>query len=140
MRVSEPAAENYKKVCKNLAILAKSATPGEAQLTFSHATDRNKSLGGFIVAFALAVNLDSPFVVSIKMDIAFSADSNKIRLPITEVLLYAAAADLVRSKKQQDWTPHNAVLLLLFLTEAAIFNEELYAGDLLNIFARSITE
>ena len=74
------------------------------------------------------------------MDINFSADVENIRLPIAEVLLCAAAGDLARSKKQQDWTPHNAVLLPPFLTEAAILHGELEAGKLLKIFARSIME
>ena len=40
MRMSDPAAEKYKRVCEDfpiLAILTKSATPGKIQLTFSHA-------------------------------------------------------------------------------------------------------
>ena len=79
-------------------------------------------------------------MVSIKMDISFAADGENIRLPVTEVLLRAAAGNLARSKKQRDWTPHNAVLLPLFLTEAAILNRESDAGEILKIFARSITE
>ena len=78
----------------NLAILTKSATPGEAQLTFAHATVGNKSLGKYIVVFALAGYIDSPYVVSIKMYIAFAADSNNISLPITEVILCAAAGNI----------------------------------------------
>ena len=46
----------------------------------------------------------------------------------------------MQSKKQRDWTSHNAVLLPPFLTEAAILYGELDAGELLKIFARSITE
>ena len=74
------------------------------------------------------------------MDITFATDSNKIRTPITEVILRAAAGNLARSKNQQEWTPRNAVLLLPFLTEATVLNGELDAGELLNIFACSITE
>ena len=115
---SEPAAKKYKKVCDdfpNIAILTNSATPGEFQLMLAHATVGNKSLGESVVAFSLAVNLDSPSVVSINMYIDFSVYRKNIRLPITEVLLCAAAGNLVRSKKQQDWTPCNAVLLSPFL-------------------------
>ena len=49
MRTSEPAAEKYKKFCKdftNIAILTKSATPGEVQLTFGHLTVEIITLGG----------------------------------------------------------------------------------------------
>ena len=104
MCVSKSSAEKLQKVCEdfpNLAILTKSATPGKVQLTFVQTTVGNKSLGGSVVAFSLAGNLDSPSVVSIKMDIDFAADGDKIRLPITEVLLCAAAGDLTNSEKQR---------------------------------------
>ena len=85
MHASKPSAENYNKVFDyfhNLALLTKSSTPGEFQLTLVHATVGNKSLGGSVVAFALAGDLSSPSVVSLNIDIAFSADVDKIRLPI----------------------------------------------------------
>ena len=74
------------------------------------------------------------------MDTDFSTDGDKIRLPITEVLLRASVDELARSKNQRDWTPRNAVLLPTFLTEAAILNGGYDAGKLLKIFARSVTE
>ena len=143
MRTSKSAAKKYKKVCDefpNFAILTKSAMPGEVQLTFAHMTVGNKSLEESVVAFALAGDIDSPSVVSINMDIAFETEGDKICLPITEFLLRSAAGDLVRSKNQRDWTPRNAVLLPPFLTEAAILNLESDAGELLKIFAQSVTE
>ena len=48
MRASEPATDKFKKICEafpNLAIITKSSTPGEIQLTFGHADVGNKSLG-----------------------------------------------------------------------------------------------
>ena len=48
MRANEQDSEKYKKVCEdfpNFAILTKSATPGEVQLMFGHATIGNKSFG-----------------------------------------------------------------------------------------------
>ena len=143
MCASKPAVEKFKRVCEdfpNLAILTKSATPGEIQLTFGHSAVGNKSLGKSVVAFALVGDLSSPSVISLKIEIAFAADSDKICLPITEVLLCAAAADLAQSKKQRYCTPRNAVLLPPFLTEAAILHGESEAGELLNIFACSIIE
>ena len=98
MRASKPAAEKYKRVCEdfpNLAILAKSATPGKIQLTFDHAAVGNKSLGGSDAAFALAGNLSSPSVISFKIKIAFAVDSDKICPPIAEVLHCAAAGNLL---------------------------------------------
>ena len=92
------------------------------------------------MAFALAGSLNSPSVVSINMDIAFATDGEKIHLPITEVLLCDAAGDLARSKNQRDCTPSNAILLPQFLTGAAILNWGSDTGEILKIFARSITE
>ena len=143
VRASEPAADKFKRVCEdfsNLAILTKSSTLGKIQLPFGHAAFGNKSLGESVVAFALAGNLSSPSVISLKIEIAFAVDGDKIRLPIVEVLLRTTAANLTRSKKQRDWTPRNDVLLPTFLTEAAILHSESDVGKLLKIFARSITE
>ena len=143
MRKSELALEKYKKVCgnlPNLAILSKSAITGEVQLTLTHTSVGNKSLGEFIATFALTGSLNSPSVVLININIVFFMDGDKIRLPITEVLLRAAAGNLARSKKHPYWTPHNAVLLPSFLTEAEILDGETAAEELLKIFARSITE
>ena len=70
MRTSEPAAEKYKRVCKdfpNIAILTKSAMLGKIQLTFGHAAVGNKSLGESSVAFSLAGNLRSPSVIYLKI-------------------------------------------------------------------------
>ena len=74
--------------------------------------------------FALAGNLIPPSVILFNIKIAFATDRENIRLPIAEVLLRAAAGDLTQSKKQRNWTSHNAVLLLPFLTEAAILHGE----------------
>ena len=79
-------------------------------------------------------------MISLKIEIAFAADGDKIHLPIAEVLLCAAAGNLLPSKKQRYWTLRNSVLLPPFLTEATILHGKSDAGKLLNIFARSITE
>ena len=105
MRTSDPAFEKYKKAFNdfsNLAKLTKSATPGKVQLAFAHASVGNKSLWEFVAAFALEGSLDSTFITLIDINIAFDTDSDKICLPITEVLLCAASRDLARSKKQRD--------------------------------------
>ena len=125
MRASEPATKKYKRVCEylpNLVILTKSATPGEIQLTFGHTAVGNKSLGESVVAFALAGYLSSPSIIFLKIKIAFATDGNKIRLPIAEFLLCAAAINLACSKKQRYCTPRNAILLPPFITEAAILH------------------
>ena len=105
IRVSKPATEKFKDICNNspnLAILTKSSTPGEVQLTFSHSTVGNKSLGETFQAFTLAGDLGSPSVISFNLEIASAPEGEKIRLPITEALLRAAAGDLKGSKKQRD--------------------------------------
>ena len=112
----------------------------EVQLTFSKASVGNKSLGESVASFPLTGSLDSPSAVSIDVMIAFSMDSNKIRLLIAEILLRASAGDLARSKKQRYWTPRNAVLLLPFLTEAKILDVKTSVEEFFKIFTRSITE
>ena len=92
------------------------------------------------MAFSLAGDLRSPYVTSLKIKIDFAADGNKIRLLIAEVLFRAATGNIVCSKKQRYWTPRNAVLFPPFLMEAVILHGESDAGELLNIFACSITE
>ena len=104
--------------------------PGEIQLTFGHMAVGNKSLGESVVAS----------VISFNINIAFAADGDKIRLPISEILLCSAAGNLGQSKKQIYWTSCNTILLPPFLTEAAILHGESDAGELLKIFDRSITE
>ena len=97
MHASKPAAKKYKRICEdfpNLVILTKSATPGKIQLMFVRAAVENKSLGESVVYFALAGDLRSTSVIYLKIGIAFAMDSNKIRLPIAEVLLCAAAGNL----------------------------------------------
>ena len=143
MRASKPSAKKYKKVCEDFpdfAILTKSATPVEVQLTFVHTAVGNKSLGEYVLAFSLLGDIISPSVVYLNIDISFDADVNKIRLPIAEVLLCTAAGNLARSKKQRDWTLRNPTPLPPFITEAAIINGESDVGKHLKIFARSITE
>ena len=103
MRSSEPANEKYEKVhgdFSNLVILAKSVLPGEVQLTFMHMSFRYKSLEESVAAFYLTGSLHSPSVVSIDVNIAFTMDGDKIRLPIAELLLCAADGKLASSKKQ----------------------------------------
>ena len=70
VRVNERAVEKFKRVFEdfpNLAIITKSATPGEIQLTFVHASVGNKSPGESVVAFALAGDLSSPYMISLKI-------------------------------------------------------------------------
>ena len=143
MRTSDTAFERYKKVYNNLpsiVIPTKSVTPGKVQQTFANASVENKSLEESVVEFALAGSLDSPSVIFIDINILFAMDSDKIRLPITEVLLCAAATKLARPKKQQYWTPHNAALLPPFLTEVEILDGGADMGELLEIFAHSFTK
>ena len=143
MRASEPASKRYKRVYKdfpNIVIFTKSAMPGEIQVMFGHMAIGNNSLGESVVAFALVGDRSSTSVISLKIEKNFSADSDKIRLPIAEVILCATTGNLTRSKKQWDWTLDNAVLLPPFITKAAILHGELDAGELLKIYNCSIKE
>ena len=125
----------------NLAVLTKSATPGEIHTSYAHASIGNKSLGEMITAFSLAGSLEAPSVVSIDIKRAFYGNGEKIRLPTMEVLLHAATAgELAKPKKLREWTSRNAVLLHPSLTEIGLTNGESAAEVLLNIFAGSINE
>ena len=81
-----------------------------------------------------------PSIVSIDINIAFAMDGNMILLLIAEIFLSAAAVNLARSKKQRDKSLRSTVPLPPFLTEAKILEGEMTAEEILNIFARSITE
>ena len=102
MRSDNPAGSKFKRVSTdfpNLAVLTKSATPGEIQATDSHRCVGNKSLGETVATFNLEGYLKVPTMVSINIDRAFAGDGEKIRLPTTEVLLRAAPNDLAKTKK-----------------------------------------
>ena len=80
MRASVPATEKFKNVCEDFpkpAILTKSSTPGEVQLTFGHLTVRNKFLGESLQDFALAGDLGSPSVILFNLEIAFAPEGEK---------------------------------------------------------------
>ena len=55
-----------------------------------------------------------------------------------EFLLRAAAGKIAKSKKLQNWTSRNIVLLPPFLTEIAITDGETAAEALLKIFGERI--
>ena len=138
MRASEPSSKKYKRVCEdfpNLAILTKISTPGEVHLMYGQSDVGNKSLGESVEDFALAGDIRSPTVIILNIDNIFSADGDKIRLPIAEVLFCATVSNLARSKKQWDWMLCNAVILPPFLMESEILHRELNTGELLKIFA-----
>ena len=88
----------------------------------------------------LAGNLGSPSVISFNLEIDFAPNREKIRLPIVEVLLRAAAGNLVHSKKQRDWQSCNAVLLPPFLTKTLCTNIETSVEALLKIFSKRINK
>ena len=80
---SDLANKKYKKEhdnFPNIAILTKSATPGEVQLKFTHVFFRNKSFGESVAVFSLAGSLELPSVVSIDVNITFTMDDKKICL------------------------------------------------------------
>ena len=125
--MSEPDINNYKRVCDNcpnIVILTKGAMQGEVQLTFVHMYVGNKSLGEYVMVFALAGSLDSHSLFSININIVFIVNGDKISLRIADVLLRAAVRNFARSEKQQDWMTHNAIILPPFLTEGAILDKE----------------
>ena len=139
MRTRKPAGNKFKHGCEdspNLVILTKSATSGNVQMMFAHASVSNKSLGKYITAFALAVSLEALKVVSINIDIAFAIAGDNIRIPVNEVLLRAAIGDLTWSKRQRYWVVMNSVLLPPLLMEAAILDRKTAVVNLLKVFTK----
>ena len=105
MRLDKSATAKFKCVCAdfpNHAILTKSASLVHIQVTFGHASIGNKSLGKPGISFDLVGSLESPTVVTIDTNHAFASSAQKIRLPLTEVLLRATVGNLVRSKNLRD--------------------------------------
>ena len=77
MRSEKPTGSKFKRVSTdflNLVMLTKSATPGEIQATYAHASVGNKSLGDTVTAFSLARSLEAPTVASIDIKRAFASD------------------------------------------------------------------
>ena len=92
MRTRKPASTKFIHVCKdspNTAILTKSITSGDVQLTFTHASLVNRSLQESVTAFVLTGSLEALKVVFINFGIAFSISSNKIWIPVIELLCAA---------------------------------------------------
>ena len=54
-------------------------------------------------------------MVLVDIDQAFARNDNNILPPTTEILLCAAARNLVKSKKLHNWESSNAILLPPFL-------------------------
>ena len=96
-----PARIKFKHVCKyfpNIAILTKNSSPGDVQLTFTHASVGNNYHKEFVAAFSLVGFLEAARVFSIDVNIAFSVAGNKIWVPVTKVIPCASAGNLARSK------------------------------------------
>ena len=141
MRSDKPASSKLKRLCTdfpNLEVLTKSATPGDIQVTHSHASIENKSLGKTVTTFALKGSVVAPTVISIDIERAFARGGKNIRLLTTEVLLRDGAGELAKSKKIRYWTSRNAVFLPPFLTEKVLADRETAAEVLLKIFTESI--
>ena len=106
MRLDETASTKFKYVCAdfpNLALIIKSSTLGEIQVTFGHTSIGNKYLEETGTAFALSISLEFPTVVSIDANCDFSSNGEKIRLLVTEVLLCTAVGNLTHSKNLRNW-------------------------------------
>ena len=117
---NKPSIVKFKHVCTdfpNITILTKSSTLGEVQVTFYHVT-----IGETVTSFTLAGYPKSLTVFVIDIEQALSSASNKICLPIIEVLLFAAARKLARLKNICNWVTMNIVLLPPCLIKAVILD------------------
>ena len=69
------AGSKFKRISTdfpNLAILTKSATSGDIQSTFAHASIGNNFLGETVTPFALTGSLEAPTVVLINIEPSFA--------------------------------------------------------------------
>ena len=79
-------------------------------------------------------------VVSIKSEYDFYKFSEKVCLPIMEVILCSAVSNLALSNKLHNWVSLNTVLLPQFLTKVVILDGQVSATDLLKIFTANILD
>ena len=66
IHLDEPSGSKLKWVCTelpNLAVLTKSATPGDTQVTYAHASVGKNPFGETVTAFALAGSIKASTVV-----------------------------------------------------------------------------
>ena len=100
MRSDETAVSKFNRLCTDfpdIALLTKSATPREVQVTYTHASVENNPLRETVTTFALAGFLEAPTVVAINSQRSFTGSIENIHLPTTKVLLCAAVGDLSKS-------------------------------------------
>ena len=84
MRSDEPSVAKFKLVyadLPNLALLTKSATPGEVQVTYAHESIGNKSLGKNVTSFALVELLEALNVVQLKLSAHLQAPGTRSVFP-----------------------------------------------------------
>ena len=77
MHSYKPSGTNFKRVCAdlpNIALLNKSATPGDIQINFGHTSVGNNPPGETVTTFALAGSLESLTVVSMDFECAFTSN------------------------------------------------------------------
>ena len=104
----------------DFALLTKSETPRKVHVTYTHASIGKKPLRETMTNFASEVLLQAPDMTTINAEHDFTGTGDNLRLPTTEVLLYAAVDDLSNSKKLRYWEVLNAVLLPSLLTKSVL--------------------
>ena len=125
VRLDNPDGSKFKGVCTyfpNLAVLTKSKTPGDIQVTYVHVPVGNKSLGEMVPAFSLEVSLEAPTVILIVVERTFYGNGEKIHIPTMKVFLCSTTINLEKSKKICDWESMNAVIIPPFLAKVVITN------------------
>ena len=133
MRSDNPAGSKLKRVCTdlpNMVVLNMIATPGDIQVTYAHASVRNKSLGKAVTDSSLAGSLEAPTMVSIDIKSAFSGNDEKTCVLTMDVLLCAAVKKLKKPKNICDLTSRNVAPLPPFLMEAVVTDGETAAEAL----------
>ena len=105
MRSDKSDGTNFKRVCidfTNLALITKSAKPGDIQVNFDHASAGKPPPGETVNAFDLVVYLESLTLVSIDAKRTLVSAAKKIHIPVMEFFLRAAIGDFTHSKNMRD--------------------------------------
>ena len=82
----------------------------------------------------------SPTLVSIITKHNFSRDGNKIRLPITEVIVFTTVSDLAQPKKLHYWVLIKSSLLPPLLDKSVILKIQSYVVDILKTVVTNISK
>ena len=96
---------------------------------YAHTYVGKKSLRETITTFALEGSFEAPTMVRIDAEHTFAGAGNNIRIPTTELIIFAAVGDLSKLKNLCNWAALKTVILPALLTNMVVLDEEKVTGD-----------